>query len=70
MALAKEPKPLRSGPIAPCGGGTPLACRRPSARRAAPNPATFALSGMVYAVWRTKDIRIGIAVHIMLNSLA
>ena len=28
------------------------------------------LAPMVYAVWRTKDIRIGIAVHIMLNSLA
>lgn len=28
------------------------------------------LAPMVYAVWRTKDIRVGIAVHIMLNSLA
>ena len=28
------------------------------------------LAPMVYVVWRTKDIRIGIAVHIMLNSLA
>lgn len=28
------------------------------------------LAPMVYAVWRTRDIRIGIAVHIMLNSLA
>ena len=28
------------------------------------------LAPMVYAVWRTKDIRIGIAVHIMLNGLA
>ncbi len=28
------------------------------------------LGPMVYAVWRTKDIRIGIALHVALNSLA